>query len=285
MPLEITELALPLGAEVKGLDPATLNDEDLRQLRQTFDRRAVLVFHDLDIDANFQALLSEAMIGLTSDKGAESDDAARESYISNRREGAAAPYGRLQFHTDTMWAKEPLLVLSLYGEDVGSPVAPTQYVSTTYAWETLPKDLRARVEGLSAVHTAGQLRHEDDDDELVVSIPEHPKSTFTPIGHRHPRTGQTMLYVSEQVTHEIVGLSPEESKDLLGRLFDHLYQPENMYLHEWRNGDLVIWDNLAVQHGRSNVVLDGPSRTLRKFCSPLENIANEDKTFRYSPAP
>ncbi len=283
MALEITELALPLGAEVKGLDPANLHDEDLRQLRQTFDERAVLVFRDLDIDTNFQAFLSETMIGLAPGQGGDTDD-ARDSYISNRKDGAAAPFGRLQFHTDTMWAEEPLLVLSLYGEDVGSPVSPTSYVSTTYAWQTLPKELRARVEGLSAVHTAGQLRREGDGDDLVVSVPEHPKSTITPIGHVHPRTGKTMLYVSEQVTHEIVGVSPDESKELLEKLFDHLYKTENMYSHEWRNGDLVIWDNLAVQHGRMNVALDGPPRTLRKFCSPLENIAKEERAFKYSPA-
>ena len=287
MPLEITDLELPLGAEVKNLDPVALDDEDLQQLRRAFDRQGLLVIRDVDIDGdfNFQAFLSETMIGLAPDKGgAESQDSPHESYISNRVEGAAAPYGRLQFHTDTMWAKEPLLVLSLYGEDVGSPVAPTSYVSTTYAWNTLPEALRTRVEGLSAVHTAGQVRGDTDDEELVVSVPERPKSTITPIGNRHPRTNQTMLYVSEQVTHEIVDLSPEESKELLAMLFDHLYKPENMYHHEWENRDLVIWDNLAVQHARSNVVLDGPPRTLRKFCSPLENIAKEERTFKYSPA-
>ena len=113
MALEITELALPLGAEVKGLDPANLHDEDLRQLRQTFDERAVLVFRDLDIDTNFQAFLSETMIGLAPGQGGDTDD-ARDSYISNRKDGAAAPFGRLRiphrYHVGGGTAVGPLAV-------------------------------------------------------------------------------------------------------------------------------------------------------------------------------
>ena len=39
--------------------------------------------------------------------------------------------------------------------------------------------------------------------------------------------------------------------------------------HEWRQGDLVVWDNLTVQHARGNVEIDGPERTLRKVIGPI----------------
>jgi alpha-ketoglutarate-dependent taurine dioxygenase len=280
--LEIKDMPQPLGAEVKGLNPSTaLDGEDARLLRQAFDQRGVLVFRDLDIDYEFQGLLSEMLIGTESGRGG---DMAEESYISNEKPGAAAPYGRLLFHSDTMWAVEPLRVLSLYGLNVGSPVAPTTYTSATYAWASLPEELRTRVAGLTAVHTAGQRKQGKDDEDLVVAIPERPKSTTTPVANRHPRTGQTMLYVCQQMTHEIAGLPPHESEELLEALFEHLYNPENLFHHDWRNGDLVIWDNLAVQHARSNVIKDGPPRTLRKFVSPLEAIRKEERAFRYSGA-
>jgi taurine dioxygenase len=96
-----------------------------------------------------------------------------------------------------------------------------------------------------------------------------------PVAFRHPRTGRTMLYVSQQATIEILGLSPEENEALLTELFAHLYQPSVILEHDWREGDLVIWDNIAVQHGRGSVSLAGPERTLRKVTGPL-NIALDE---------
>ena len=55
---------------------------------------------------------------------------------------------------------------------------------------------------------------------------------------------------------------------LLDELFAHLYDPAHMYEHTWQQGDLVVWDNLATQHGRPDVQFEGPARTLRKTFSP-----------------
>jgi alpha-ketoglutarate-dependent taurine dioxygenase len=63
-------------------------------------------------------------------------------------------------------------------------------------------------------------------------------------------------------------MDPVEGEALLAELFEHLYAPANLLEHRWRNGDLVLWDNLAVQHARANVQSDGPSRTLQKVFSP-----------------
>ena len=98
---------------------------------------------------------------------------------------------------------------------------------------------------------------------------EEPQSTVTPVALRHPRTGREMLYVSQQCTIEILGLPRDENERLLGSLFATLYEPESMLQHDWRRGDLVVWDNLAVQHGRGTVDLKGPERTLRKVFGPM----------------
>jgi alpha-ketoglutarate-dependent taurine dioxygenase len=122
------------------------------------------------------------------------------------------------------------------------------------------------------VHTAGQLRRGDLSDVLVSTFQNAP-STITPIGHRHRRTGATLLYICEQMTQDVVGLQPEESERLLDQLFEHMYAPPNQWNHYWRNGDLVVWDNLAMQHARPNVVTEGPARTLRKFFSPVPQLS------------
>ena len=81
----------------------------------------------------------------------------------------------------------------------------------------------------------------------------------------HRDTGEEILAVWEQQTDAILPLAPDESTELLEALFEHLYQPAHRYQHEWRTGDLVVWDNHAVQHSRPEVGTDEP-RTLRRVC-------------------
>jgi taurine dioxygenase len=63
-------------------------------------------------------------------------------------------------------------------------------------------------------------------------------------------------------------MSEQESDELLGVLFDHLYDKSKEMAHHWREGDLVVWDNIALQHARPNVQSEGPARTLRKTIAP-----------------
>ena len=85
------------------------------------------------------------------------------------------------------------------------------------------------------------------------------------------------------MTERIVELADKESELLLEQLFAHLYASANRWDHEWRNHDLVVWDNLAVQHARPNVLADGPPRTLRKVASPMLKL-RPDQMPSYSAA-
>jgi alpha-ketoglutarate-dependent taurine dioxygenase len=270
--LTVRELHPALGAEITGLEPSVPLDADtLRQIQAAFDERGVLVFPDLDIDEDFQRYLVFALVG--AEPPAERPERTGRTgpmLVSNKEEGGAAPYGRLLFHCDTMWADHPQPILSLYGVEVGQPSVPTLFVSMVHGWNTLPEHLRARVEGLQARHGHEHYYpNRGGDDDVIDAYYEDPVFTVTPIAHRHPRTGKTTLYVSQQVTMDIVGLSQEENEALLEELFAHLYAPEHILEHQWRTGDLVIWDNMATQHARGTVSLDGPPRTLRKVFGPM----------------
>jgi alpha-ketoglutarate-dependent taurine dioxygenase len=278
-PLEVRELMPGFGAEISGFRPQMPLDPDTCQrLQALFDQRSVLVFRGLDIDHPYQLYLSTMLIrkeglGDGSSSGAAAVD--DNFYISNRRPRSAAPFGRLQFHSDTMWSDQPFEVLSLYGVEIEEPVIPTTFVSPVDAWDTLPIELRARVEGLSALHTAGEVRRGDLNDVLVSTVQRAP-STIAPIGKVHPRTGRTILYACEQMTKEVMGLEADESERLLGELFAHLYDPAKQWNHHWRKGDLVVWDNLAIQHARPNVRTEGSARTLRKVASPIPQLRPDE---------
>ena len=266
----VRQLHDEVGAEIDGVDPSELlTDGVLEQLRDAFDEYSVLVFRNLDIDEHAQRALVFALIH--EDPAAYDDTSTKKTLrVSNRSEDSAAPYGRLLFHCDNMWARTPQFALSLYGEHVELPSAPTQFASMVAGWESISDDLKQRVAGLEARHGfEGKYPNRGGDEDVTDSDFGVSRSVVRPVAWQHPRTGKTLLYVSQQATIEIVGLSAEENEALLAELFAHLYQPDAVMEHDWREGDLVIWDNVAVQHARGFVPLDGPERTLRKVFGPM----------------
>jgi taurine dioxygenase len=274
--LQLQDLTPAFGTEITGLDPlAALADADTcRRLQQLFDDRGILVFRDLDVDQPTQANLVRTLIGLGPLAAGETGSARPAGdpfYVSNKEPEGGAPFGRLLFHADMMWSDQTFQVLSLYGVEVEPPVSPTLFASGADAWDTLPADLRARVEGLTVLqgHAEQERSRADDDPDVLVSTFEDLPTRTTRVGLEHPRTGRTVLYVSQQQTQEVEGLAPEEGEALLEELFDHLYRADGLYEHDWRQHDLVAWDNIALQHARPNVALEGPVRTLRKVFAPL----------------
>jgi alpha-ketoglutarate-dependent taurine dioxygenase len=270
--LKTRNLRPEFGVEVSGLEPRIpLDDETIRTLKKLFDERSLLVFRDIDIDLKFQTYLSELLIG-NDPLAPDAPPPVENFYISNEKETGAAPFGRLMFHSDGQWSKERSDLLSLYGEKVEQPTVPTMFVSSAVGWDTLPEDLRARVKGRFAVHMHDEetyfKRAAGDSDVLVNTYGGSDKSNKMPIVYSHPRTGRTLLYVSQQMTHHIEGMSAKESEELLEALFKNLYAPGKELAHQWRERDLIMWDNLALQHARPNVESKGPARTLRKTIAP-----------------
>jgi alpha-ketoglutarate-dependent taurine dioxygenase len=262
----VRELTPAFGAAIEGLDlRRELDDDTTRALRRVFDDRGVLLFRGLDLGADDQARLAGLLV--------EGEPVVYRHHMSNREPEEYATHGSLLFHSDMMWADTPMELLSLYGLEVEQPSVPTVFVSATHAWDALPDRLHARVAELRAVHVTGQQTRRGNTEELLPVVHERTRSATKPVGYCHPRTGKTILYVSQMMTSHIDGLAADESEALLDELFTHLYAPANSWQHEWRDGDLVVWDNLAVQHARPPVELDGPARVLRKVIAPAPPLA------------
>jgi len=266
--LRVQPLDGPFGAEVHGVVADQLDEEARRELQAAFDEYGLLVIRDPDLAYPTQQHFVEMLVREDLSSSDELD-VQPSAYVSNREEGASSAAGLILFHTDGMWSSEPFKLVSLYAVQVEAGASPTRFAGMATAWQTLPDDLRARVEGLHVVQCQGTSRGvQDGDEKLTIDPNAKGVSRVTPIAQAHPRTGRPVLYVSEQQTREIVELPGAEGDALLDQLLDHLYQPENMLEHEWRDGDLVAWDNLAVQHARPEVTMDGPARTLRRAVVP-----------------
>jgi taurine dioxygenase len=83
----------------------------------------------------------------------------------------------------------------------------------------------------------------------------------TPIVRVHPVTGRKGLFINEAHTVSIPGLAKAEGDDLLKTICAHIVKPEFIYTHRWRAGDLLMWDNCAVQH-KATFDYDLPLRRL-----------------------
>jgi taurine dioxygenase len=269
--LKIRDLTPAFGAIVEGIDVTQPLDAESRdELRRSFDARGVLSIHDPGLTFEFQRYLCGVFLGAA--PGSEQSVAkSTPMFISNREPEANAPYGRLQFHYDMGWHPDPFQVLSLYAADVEPGAATTSLTSCGHAYDVLPDDLRRRIEGLHAVHVTGQQYRGETDETADLLRPQRTeeKSTVQPLVRPHPRTGRRLLYVSEMGTSHVVELPRAESDALLTDLFAILYDPALVYEHTWRTGDLVIFDNLLMQHARGDVRADGPTRTLRKVIAPV----------------
>ena len=283
--LQVRNLRPEFGAEIMGLNPvAPLDPVVVSQLRALFKERGLLVFPDLNPDARFQTYLAEQLI---KDRPIDPDALHVDELhqVSNVEKIAAVPLGRIMFHSDTMWEEDGCKAISLYGKVVAPGAIPTMFVSVAHAWERLPEDLRARVQGRFASHCADatdQRRTYISDDVMVVDFGSKQQLRL-PIAYRHPRTGQTLLYISPQLTHHIEGLEYDESEQLLNALFDHMYAEQNVFTFNWRQGDLLVWDNLTMQHARPDLRADAAPRTLRKTLVPAYMVEEANtRTFKAS---
>ena len=273
VPLDIVPLSGALGAEVRGVDlRQPLERGAVDAIRDAWQEHVVLLFRD-------QALSPEAQIAFAGNfgavgarsrpvarRGAEEALDPRLMLISNiRRDGkpiGSLPDGEMFFHHDGCHAAEPYLGTFLYAIEVPAEGGNTCFANMCRAYDLLPADLRARIGGLRALHAYDYGVTERLNPEADFSaVPHH----VHPVVIQHPLSGRPALYVNRLMTVRIVGLPLAESSDLLDRLFAAGERRDNVYEHVWRPGDLVMWDNFASMHART----DFPSteRRLMRRCA------------------
>ena len=182
-------------------------------------------------------------------------------YLSNVREDGVNGNEELWFHHEFAYLPTPCAGLSLYAEEIGEGVAVTRFASGMRAYSLLPPALQQRLDKLQALFVANFVftrRNRDADAD-----PTWPRAVH-PVVIPHPVNGAPCIFVNQTQADSIVGLPPEESEELLDTLFGYLYDSANIYEHSWRVGDLVIWDNFALQHARPRNTATA-ARTLRRI--------------------
>ena len=268
----------PFGVEVQldGVRSAesflALGAEEKAELVRLYQRDGLLLLRGLELDLAEQNAVC-SVFGPVSPPD--------HPFISNVREDGILGDFQLLFHHDIPYVPVPYLGGALYGLEVEAGTSPTRFASGYLAYERLAEPLRRRVEALNAIHVRSRLP--DRRTRLADLHPGDPGAVHAVVG-RHPVTGRAYLFVDEQMTGAVIGLPETEGDALLDELFSALYAEDAVYEHAWENGDLIVWDNRAVQHGRRALTTPG-TRTLQRVniatlsyfeqC-PSDSVARED---------
>jgi taurine dioxygenase len=264
--LNCIPLDAPFGVEVTSVDLAGPLDPIADELRALFDAHSLLLVRDCSIDADALVRLGRVFGRVSDDRG----DGTYHTYISNTRTDGRLAEGHLPFHSDFMYTRHPYPLIALQALEASPDAAPTRYVSCVRAAAELPAALRERVAPLQTCnasdHTDRHAYHERVNISLLDDAPEsiYPRALYPVIDH-HPRTGVELLTVGHYHTSHLVDVDTEEGDELLEEMWSILYAPANTYEHHWRTGDLVVWDNLALQHGRPEWPVTA-ARNLRRIC-------------------
>lgn len=267
----IEPLAGALGAEIRGVSLARLNDDAWHELHGAFLEYAVLVFRDqplepadlMRVGARFgEPCLYPFVAGIEG-----------YPYIFEvlKEEDERTNFGG-NWHSDTTYLSQPPLATLLYAVETPTQGGDTLFANTRAAYDALSDGMRRLVDGLVGVNSAALKRgggrskiHKEiagmkvqNTDTAGQYEAEHP------VARTHPETGRKALYVSRSHTVCFKDMSEEESLPLIDWLQAHQTRPEFTCRVRWTPGTLTVWDNRCTQH---NAVNDyhGQRRRMRRL--------------------
>jgi alpha-ketoglutarate-dependent 2,4-dichlorophenoxyacetate dioxygenase len=154
--------------------------------------------------------------------------------------------GNRLWHTDASFQDPPGRYSMLSAKVVPAVSADTEYADMRAAYDALEAELKAQIEGLRVHHSIAHSR-QTLGFEFSADEQESLKGAIHPLVRTIPRSGRRSLYVASHASR-IIDWPVPEGRLLLRDLMEHATQPQFVYRHSWRVGDLVIWDNRATMH-------------------------------------
>jgi taurine dioxygenase len=283
MTVEVHPFAAGCGADITGVDiREPLVPEDRDAIRKAWLDNLVLRFRGAPMtDAQHMAFtrqfgelefnpakLIEMKYGVnTQTEGRKSEIPPEISVISNIIENGKAigglGDGEAFWHTDSSFVDVPPAASLLRSLECPPPSAggATSFLNCYSAYDDLPAETQKRIDGLmmvhAATHSSGGKAHKGF--ETVDDVSKVP-GAHQPMVRTHPETGRKSLFLGRRINAYVLGLSVDESEELLDELWAHMVQPKYTWAQEWQVGDLVWWDNRCAMHRRD--AFDATARRL-----------------------
>lgn len=261
---EVIPFVGAMGAEIKGLDLRRLDDESFELLQQVYLDHLLVLIRDQELSDEEQVAVSRRF-GTLELPPAASERAAHQHFdgppevtvVSNKKV-KGVPIGELGdgeviWHSDFSFREVIAGMRMLRAVELppASAGGNTQFCNCYAGYDALPARLKDFVHGRTIKHdtsydTNKNLRRgaQEVTDVRLSAGPSHP------IVSTHPETGCNSLFLGRRLKHYVNGLALEESEALLDELWAHMLLEQHIVEHEWRCGDVVMWDNRCSVHQR-----------------------------------
>ena len=259
--INLKPLSESVGAEILSINLTDLRATEFKEIRSALDTYGGLLFRNQELSPENLVVFSKMFGDLDHAPQMENGKTAVEGFpeiyiVSNILDDNDKPIGSLGageavWHTDMSYLPNPPDFSMLYAIEVPAKGGDTSLCGMAAAYDALPKDLRDSIQKKAIKHdgtynSGGFLRKglREDNDPMTCEGQPHP------IVCAHPRNGRPVLYLGRRKNAYVVGLEREVSESLLDSLWEFAALSENSYTHQWRVGDLLLWDNRSTMHRR-----------------------------------
>ena len=243
-----------IGSELRGIDVRRLDENSFKLISDIFYRRGVIFIPEQNLSAdellNFAMRFGEPWLGPLLKP---SENSSSVVTITNRgKDKTATEY----WHSDTTFVNYPPAITLLSAVDVPKFGGDTMWCDQYGLYESLSEGFQKLLSNLAAVHYDRQRFN------VLPGRTPSMESAVHPLVRIHPVTKRKSLFISGQAEH-FQGMTREESRPLLSQLLGLLGQPDFVYRHRWKKGDLLMWDNRSTTHYAIHDYGDYPRRLHR----------------------
>lgn len=252
MKMQVENIKPAIGSIVRFERSALLDDEIAQRCLELLEERQVLVFPRINLSDKEQLAFTDklgARVNFTN-RVPGGDKSAKDVYtitldpkINNEPEYVLGTYF---WHMDGITVDMPPPKASvLSARKVAPKGGQTEFASTFAAYQALPEEEKAELEGLRVMHSVTAAVRE-------VATPESLDPTRRAMRHEHPlvwkrKSGRKSMIIGYTADY-VVNMPRADGKALLARLLEWTAQPAFTYRHYWQEGDLVVWDNCGALH-------------------------------------
>jgi len=274
MTLTVTPSGQACGARIEGIDlTQDLSNHQIAELRQLWLEHKVIAFPNQALSPEDLERVAQYFGDIGEDPFFGHIDGYPNICAIQRDADEKTSIFAEIFHTDWSFMDIPPAGTALFGITIPPHGGDTLFADQVKAHEEMPDDLRAKVEGLTAIHSAafgyapdGAYGSSDQESGRSMQIKPSEKARETcahPLVREHHETGTKALFSSAAYIQRFEDMSVEDSQALLMELYVHQTQEKFQYRHRWEKDMLVIWDNRSLLHSATGG-FDGYDRLLHR---------------------
>lgn len=257
MTLKLRRLSNALGAEVCDLDlTQPMRESTFGEIHRAFLDYGILLFRGQNITREQHIDFSRRFGELDDHSSLPRDrhpDYPELLLVTNRPNTDGSPsesrYTGRSWHTDFSYTTQPALGSLLRCWQLPDVGGDTLFANMTMAYDALSEGMKKLIANLHGIHLSGTRKSNVDEAGAArrAEVMKLNPPIAQPVVRVHPETGRKAIYLGEKVKR-FDGMTEAESKPLIDYLNRHATQPEFVYRQQWRENDLLIWDNRCTLH-------------------------------------